>query len=64
MGWGASLDALKAEMAKCILLSANCHLKLTSDERGWYQGKAYSQDIPLEGIEPSTCGLEVRRSVH
>ena len=40
MGRGASLDALKAEMAKCTVLCANCHRKLTSDERGWYKGRS------------------------
>jgi len=39
MGRGASLEALKAEMDKCSVLCANCHRKLTSDERGWYKGR-------------------------
>jgi hypothetical protein len=39
MGRGASLDALKTEMDKCRVLCANCHRKLTSDERGWYKGR-------------------------
>lgn len=39
MGRGASLEALKAEMDKCRVLCANCHRKLTSDERGWYKGR-------------------------
>lgn len=39
MGRGASLDALIAEISKCIVLCANCHRKLTSDERGWYKGR-------------------------
>ena len=37
MGRGASLDALRAEIAKCSVVCANCHRKLTSDERGWYK---------------------------
>ena len=39
MGRGASLDALKREIEKCVVLCANCHRKLTSDERGWYKGR-------------------------
>ena len=39
IGRGASLDKLKAEIEKCTVLCANCHRKLTSDERGWYKGK-------------------------
>lgn len=39
MGRGASLDPLRAEIAKCVVLCANCHRKLTSDERGWYKGR-------------------------
>ena len=39
MGRGASLDALQAEIAKCVVLCANCHRKLTADNRGWYKGK-------------------------
>ena len=41
MGRGASLDALKAEISKCVVLCANCHRKLTSDERKWYKGRNY-----------------------
>jgi hypothetical protein len=40
IGRGASLDALKAEIAKCIVLCANCHRKLTADERGWFKGRS------------------------
>jgi hypothetical protein len=39
MGRGASLGVLKAEMEKCVDLCANCHRKLTSDERGWCRGR-------------------------
>ena len=39
MGRGASLDALIAEIQKCTVLCANCHRKLTSNERGWYKGR-------------------------
>ena len=39
MGRGASLEALKAEISQCTVLCANCHRKLTSDEKGWYKGR-------------------------
>ena len=39
MGRGATLDALKREVAKCSVVCANCHRRITSDERGWYKGK-------------------------
>ena len=39
MGRGASLDALKGEIEKCVVLCANCHRKITSDERRWYKGR-------------------------
>jgi hypothetical protein len=39
MGRGASLDSLKAEIAKCVVLCANCHRRITSDEKGWYKGR-------------------------
>lgn len=43
IGRGASLQALIAEIEKCTVLCANCHRKLTSDERDGLKGKAYSQ---------------------
>ena len=39
MGRGASLDALRAEIAKCSVVCANCHRRTTADERGWYISK-------------------------
>lgn len=39
MGRGASLDALKAEIAKCVVMCANCHRRITADERKWYKGR-------------------------
>lgn len=39
MGRGASLHALKAEIAKCVVLCANCHRRITADERKWYKGR-------------------------
>lgn len=53
MGRGASLEVLKSEMDKCKVLCANCHRKLTSDERGWYKGRW----APPERFERSTSML-------
>ena len=39
MGRGASLDALRAEIAKCFVVCANCHRRITADEKGWYKSK-------------------------
>lgn len=39
IGRGASLDALKAEIEKTEVVCANCHRRLTSDERGWFKGR-------------------------
>jgi hypothetical protein len=36
---GYSLATIQAEIDKCDVLCANCHRKLTMDERGWYRGK-------------------------
>ena len=37
MGRGASLDALKAEIEKCEVVCANCHRRITAEDRGWYK---------------------------
>lgn len=37
MGRGASLDALKAEIEKCDVVCANCHRRITAEDRGWYK---------------------------
>ncbi len=37
LGRGASLDALKAEIDKCAVVCANCHRRITAEERGWYK---------------------------
>ena len=39
MGRGASLDALKAEIAKCDVVCANCHRRITATERSWYKSR-------------------------
>ncbi len=39
IGRGASFDALKAEIEKCVVLCANCHRRLTTDEREWFKGR-------------------------
>jgi hypothetical protein len=36
---GAILDRLREELAKCQVLCANCHRKLTMDERGWFRSR-------------------------
>jgi hypothetical protein len=39
IGRGASLEALIAEIEKCVVLCANCHRRLTADESGWFKGR-------------------------
>jgi len=36
---GYSIDRIQEEIKKCSILCANCHRRLTVDERGWYRGK-------------------------
>jgi len=36
LGYGA--ERVKSEIAKCIVLCANCHRKETSKQLGWYAG--------------------------
>jgi hypothetical protein len=39
IGRGASLEVMKAEIAKCQVLCSNCHRRITAKEQGWYRGK-------------------------
>jgi hypothetical protein len=39
IGRGASIDAIRAEITKCIVLCASCHRRITAKEQGWYRGK-------------------------
>jgi hypothetical protein len=34
-----SLEAVKKEIEQYVVVCANCHRRLTSDERGWYKGR-------------------------
>ena len=34
---GYSVDRIKSEIDKCTILCANCHRKLTVEERGWFR---------------------------
>ncbi len=36
---GATIARINEELAKCEVLCANCHRKLTAKERGWFRGK-------------------------
>jgi hypothetical protein len=37
MGRGASLEALIREIKKCSVVCANCHRRITAQDRGWYK---------------------------
>lgn len=36
---GYSIDRIKAELDRCQVLCANCHRKVTVQERGWFRGR-------------------------
>ena len=36
---GYPIHKIEAEIAKCIVLCANRHRKLTMDERGWFRSR-------------------------
>ena len=36
---GYSVERIQAEIDKCTILCANCHRKLTVEERGWFRKK-------------------------
>ena len=36
---GYSIATIQAEIDKCDVLCANCHRKITVEERGWFRGK-------------------------
>ena len=36
---GLSLKRIQEEISKCQVLCANCHRKITVEERGWYRGR-------------------------
>jgi 5-methylcytosine-specific restriction endonuclease McrA len=36
---GAPIHKLEKEIANCQVLCANCHRKLTVEERGWFRGR-------------------------
>jgi hypothetical protein len=39
VGRGWSLEKIKAEVEKCVVLCGNCHKKLTARERGFYRAR-------------------------
>lgn len=40
MGRGFPLEKIIAEIKKCDVVCANCHRRITTEERGWFKGRA------------------------
>ena len=38
MGGGYSVKKVRQEIAKCQVLCANCHRRITAKDQGWYKG--------------------------
>ena len=36
---GYSPDAIALEISQCVVLCANCHRRLTAQEKGWFKGR-------------------------
>ena len=36
---GYSIERITSEISKCTILCANCHRKITVEERGWFRGR-------------------------
>ena len=39
VGRGATLEKIKEELSRCQVLCANCHRKVTAQERGWFRSR-------------------------
>jgi hypothetical protein len=37
VGEGFSVERIQGELEKCQVLCANCHRKITVEERGWFR---------------------------
>ena len=41
---GFSVERIMAEISKCTVLCANCHRKITVEERGWFKKRRDEED--------------------